>query len=400
MNDSTHLQRMIAARTRAHTRGARAESVSVEAADEAAPPHTDDVLERVNTVMRAMPGEEVVDPSEFRRALSIFLAQTDRTLRKLDADPRAALDRNELLTMEAVIRTDGTRPTLLVRKNTINPDHPLAGSWRDSLVGVLGKVEPRAAAIGRVEPDSGSALRFFGTGWLVDADKGLVLTNLHVLEAMLRSIPNAMIQTKSGFRVLKRGAYIDFAAEDGSLERRRFRIVEATPSGIDGPGFSRLDIAVLKIEEAGADEGGGAKLPRPIPVIADVGGAQGAMSSFCVIGFPGRPDVLSGVVDGVDWDWVTKTLFGNRFGVKRLAPGNAHRPVGTLGGDPRQWVFGHDATTLGGSSGSPVLAWKDSHFGSFGIHFAGATVDTNCAHAIAQCRAELTKLGIAVQDAP
>ena len=41
----------------------------------------------------------------------------------------------------------------------------------------------------------------------------------------------------------------------------------------------------------------------------------------------------SGTIEGVDWAWVTRTLFGNVYGVKRLAPGMTHRPLGSLPGD-------------------------------------------------------------------
>jgi hypothetical protein len=231
----------------------------------------------------------------------------------------------------------------------------------------------------------------------VHSAKGLLLTNLHVLHTMLAAIPNAMIQTSTGFRILNGGAFVDFAAEDGSLVKKLFRVVEATPSGIDGPEFERLDAAVLRIEAIGGN-GGSPAIPQAVPVVADLGGPTGAMPSFCVIGFPGKPEITTGMVDGVDWTWITQTLFGNRFGVKRLAPGIAHKPAGTLPGDSKQWVFGHDATTLGGSSGSPILGWLDTNFAGFGFHFAGATEDMNCAHAVARCQEELKRLGVPVQD--
>ncbi len=393
MNESTRVQRLLAARSRAARKGLNAESMDVEAESASPEPHTDDVLQRVHDTMRKMPESEMERPEDFERALSLLMQHGDRALRKLDADPEARLDSNEQLTLEAVIRTDGTRPTLLVRGDTVNPEHPLAGAWKDTLFSVRDRMRKRAAAVGRIEPDNGSPTRFYGTGWVVDSAKGLVLTNLHVLHAMLKGIPNAMIQTASGFRVLKGGAFIDFAAEDGSLRKNRFRIVEATPSGIDGQNFARLDVAVLRIEKMEESQA----IPEAVPVSADLAGPSGSMASFCVIGFPAKPQVTSGIVDGVDWDWVTQTLFGNRFGVKRISPGTAHKPLGTIDGDTHPWVFGHDATTLGGNSGSPVMAWLDQGFGGFGIHFAGASIDKNCAHAIAQCSEQLKALGVPVQ---
>ena len=92
------------------------------------------------------------------------------------------------------------------------------------------------------------------------------------------------------------------------------------------------------------------------------------------------------------------TLFGGRYGVKRLAPGTVHRPLGSFAKDPQIWIFGHDATTLGGSSGSPILAWKCQGAGSFGLHFAGASIDTNCAHAVSECRDALERMGVRVKD--
>ena len=115
-----------------------------------------------------------------------------------------------------------------------------------------------------------------------------------------------------------------------------------------------------------------------------------------MVGFPGPPPFTTGVHEGVDWTWVNTTLFGNRYGVKRLAPGNAHKPLGSLQGDQRGWVFGHDPTTLGGSSGSPIFGWLDAAPAAFGLHFAGASVDTNCAHAFAACAEALQGIGVPV----
>lgn len=391
----SYLHGLIAARTRGGGVAATQESLTFEVL-EAEPPHTDDVLQRVQETMAKIPASDIADPEEYARALAVFLRQAERTLRKVDRDPNAPLDNNDIFTMEAVIRTDGTRPTLLVHDDLVDPAHPLAGTWSDTLTAAKEKIRAAARAVGRIEPVNPAAGNFFGTGSLVktlDDGKGLVLTNLHVLEAMWRRLPNAMLPNANGFAVLDGSAFIDFVAESGSLVKKRFQIVAARPSGIDGTGFARLDAAVLTIAPI---PGESPALPDPITIRADPDGPLGNLSSFCVIGYPGKPPFQGGVHEGLDWTWVNATLFGGRFGVKRLAPGTAHRPLGTLTGDPRGWVFGHDATTLGGSSGSPVIAWLDAGTSAFGLHFAGASVDTNCAHAIAQCRAQLETLGVPI----
>jgi Trypsin-like peptidase domain len=390
-----HLRRLIAGRSRAVRDRVATESMNLDALEDAQPDAaavTGRVEATLDETLARMPPDEIGDPREFRRALGILLGETERAARKLDDDPAAPLSRSETLALEAVIRTDGTRPTLLVRDDTVDVDHPLARDWTSTLAATSEAMRDRVRAVGRVEPASPTARNYFGTGWVVDAGKGLVLTNLHVLEAMWRRLPHVMVRTATGFRVLD-GAFIDFAGESGRTRTDRFRVVEATPSGIDGPGFARLDAAVLKIEPTKED---GQEVPPAIRVLADPDGPRGNLGSFCVVGFPGPPPFTTGVHEGVDWTWVNATLFGNRYGVKRLAPGNAHKPLGSLQGDQREWVFGHDPTTLGGSSGSPIFGWLDATPAAFGLHFAGASVDTNCAHAFAACAEALQGIGVPV----
>ena len=46
--------------------------------------------------------------------------------------------------------------------------------------------------------------------------------------------------------------------------------------------------------------------------------ATGASSSLALVGFPGPPALDKG--DQVDWDWVVRTLFRNRFGIASTGP--------------------------------------------------------------------------------
>jgi hypothetical protein len=390
----SHLRRLVAARSIAAREGVSLESVSLEDAT-GAPPDAEDVAGRVESALtdalERIPPDEVGDPHEFQRALDTLLRETRRAADKLDRHPEAPLSRGERLALEAVVRTDGSRPTLLIRDGAVDPAHPLAREWADRLTLNRDRVRALAGSVGRIEPANATASRFFGTGWVVDAAQGLVLTNLHVLEAMWQRLPHTMVKTGDTFRLFG-GAFMDFAVESGSTATHRFQVVEAKPSGVDGPEFARLDAAVLRIEPAD-----GQAVPQAVPVVADPDGPRGNLASFCVIGFPGPPAHTTGVHEVVDWAWVNATLFGNRYGVKRLAPGLAHRPLGSFAGDDRPWVFGHDATTLGGSSGSPILSWLDDAPAAFGLHFAGASVDTNCAHAVAAAAESLVAMGVPVR---
>ena len=380
------LRRLVTERSWADRAGVTLESVPLE---EAAPPGAAEVTGRVEQAARHLAERQDVDDRDFRRALDLWLRTTDRAARRLDNNPDAPLPPDEVYALEAVVRADGTRPSLLVRSGVVDPVQPLAAGWTGQLAAAGDRLTRAVAAIGRVEPTHPSGSDFFGTCWVVDDRNGLVLTNRHVLDAMVERLPHAVARTTAGFRVFD-GAFVDFAAESGSADVRRYRIVEATPSQVYGTDFARLDAAVLRIEPL---PDGPQDVPDALTVSADPDGPLGRLASYCIVGYPAQPVYASGTIEGVDWAWVTRTLFGNVYGVKRLAPGMTHRPLGSLPGDKRRWVFGHDATTLGGNSGSPALAWSDS---AFGLHFAGRSIDTNCAHAVSAITTELRALGVPI----
>jgi trypsin-like peptidase len=383
---SERLRRLVTERSRAEQAGVTLESVPVE---EAAPPGAAEVTGRVEQAARHMAERQDVDDRDFRRALDLWLRTTDRATRRLDNNPHAPLPPDEVYALEAVVRADGTRPSLLVRNATVDPRQPLAGAWTEQLTAAGDQLTRAVAATGRIEPAHPSGNDFFGTCWVVDHRTGLVLTNRHVLQFMVERLGHAVARTTTGFRVFD-GAFVDFAAESGSADVRRYRVVEATPSQVNGTNFARLDAAVLRIEPL---PDGPQDVPDALTVSADPDGPLGRLGSYCIVGYPAQPVYESGTVEGVDWAWVTRTLFGNVYGVKRLAPGMTHRPVGSLPRDKRRWVFGHDATTLGGNSGSPALAWTGS---AFGLHFAGRSIDTNCAHAVSAITTELRALGVPI----
>ncbi len=138
------------------------------------------------------------------------------------------------------------------------------------------------------------------------------------------------------------------------------------------------------------------EIPKAVPALPNTDGPVGNLDAVYVIGFPGPPAFFGGVDDGVNWRKIYRTLFGNLYGVKRFAPGIVHKPLGTLTGDIRGWVFGHDATTLGGSSGSPIVGFVDGKLAAFGLHFASASEFTNSAHAFSAGADELRAIGVSL----
>lgn len=398
LSESTarQLRTLVALPSLAQNRQVPLESLDItEAAQE--PPQVEDVVQRLTSALATPNGGSPMasaNAREYGRALTVLTQKAAETTRKMNEDPRAPLTPSDAMALEAVIRADGTRPTFTIRDGVVDPhhqNHPLTGSWGDLIASTRSTLGAAIRAIGRVEPEHPTARSYFGTAWVVNAGAGSALTNRHVAEAIWKRLPHLVERTARGFR-LRGGVYVDFLGEAGNRARNRFRVIEAVfnPTA-DGPGFTRLDAAVLRLEPAAPD---GADLPPEIGISTNLDGPNGNFASFCTVGFPGPPRYFGGIQEGVDWNWVNSTLFGNLYGVKRLAPGLSHRPLGSIEGDTRRWVFGHDITTLGGCSGSPILNWSEAKPKSFGLHFAGSTLDSNYAHALGACAGELDELGV------
>lgn len=334
----------------------------------------DQLVERLKSLPERLPASDMADSKATKDAAETVSRFVKSGLEKARRGDLGSISEGELASFEAVVRADGSRPTLLLRNGQAPLEHPMIGDWRDIMEGLRGEIATVASSVCRVQPTGGSAGRYFGTGFLIDRDKGLVLTNQHVLEALLGRSSTLAERAGWNYRIYE-GAFVEFCGEADSPETKLFKVVEARPTPVEGDGLARLDVSLLRIEPLS----GSPALPPALSIDMRSERADGSLISFCAIGFPGPPEYAIGVHDGVDFGWVHNQLFGGRYGLKRIAPGKVHRAIGTLSGDPRRWTFGHDLTTLGGSSGSPAIAWLDGG-GAFGIHFAGATAESNYAH--------------------
>ena len=78
-----------------------------------------------------------------------------------------------------------------------------------------------------------------------------------------------------------------------------------------------------------------------------------------------------------------RRIFGDRYEVKRLAPGKV------LVSDAGSFFFTHDATTLGGNSGSAVLDLETG--AAAGLHFMGDLLEANFAVKATVLRDELAR---------
>ncbi|WP_055603446.1 trypsin-like serine peptidase [Streptomyces aureus] len=304
-----------------------------------------------------------------------------------DRGTDARLGRGDIARLEAVVHSDGTRPVLFVENDFFDVEAPAAAGWAASLSVIQAELRTVCRAVGRVN-DPHSLLGYQGTAWAID--DGVVVTNYHVLE-VISTHPSRSDGTFGG--ELKPGVTVDFGAEVGGgppdrvfpvgrvLGVGRAGAPECAHPTVRGVNFDGLDLAVLELEPVR-----GRPFPAPVQVArGDDTTTQGALASrgrgVYVVGFPGNaasttPDVFA-------------ELFAGVKGVKRLTPGVLTEGRGEVDKDERSWIISHDASTLGGSSGSLVVDLEAGGRKVLGLHFAGVPDRVNWAHGLEGATPEL-----------
>lgn len=269
--------------------------------------------------------------------------------------------------VESIVEEVG-RPALFVSGDDyeLPADKELAQRLRSARHTVGG----RLASVGRLEVFDGVIKWPVGTAWMV-ADK-IAITNRHVAEKFARrdGAGNPVILTDLRGRPYK--VVVDFREEHGSIVEREV-LVESV---LYLPDRSReiSDIALLKLS-------GGAELPPPIPLLKE---RIAVTSWIAVVGYPQADERIPPEAREVE-----ESYFSNVYGVKRLSPGQID-PASQVGFP--EWIVAHDATTLGGHSGSVLL---DLGTGSaVGIHFRGEFKKANYAVDSVEIFHVLSQLGI------
>ncbi|CAH0137356.1 Subtilisin E [Arthrobacter sp. Bi26] len=285
-------------------------------------------------------------------------------------------DVGEQTALEALVQLKG-RPSLRVGDDGVDPNDPELGEWAGAIL--LQPALPQVQrSVGRIDTASRTHA---GTGFVVG--DGLVMTNRHVLEEL--AFPTPRRSRPSGW-VLNGRPTINFSPK-GVDPSRSFRILEVVFSGPDATDridLTHLDLAVLRVESVSA---GGAALPPPLRLSDTPVVGEGA--KLFVIGYPALPTVLPGDKVGerrIDVVRRLAQIYDMKFGVRYLSPGLVMQtPTQLLPDSPRPWVFTHDATSLGGNSGSCVLSFNHQ-LDVAGLHFAGDWLRANYAHAIPDVR--------------
>jgi hypothetical protein len=333
---------------------------------------------------------EVLKPLTRRLAKgkqTVDLDRLDEGLARLHAEGTSArLDETTLIELEALVSlTD--RPALPVTWRTtpegrqvqsIDADDPELGQFAALLV--LARPDLEAGplqAVGRIDGDG----IHLGTGFVVGP--GLVMTNRHVLEEFAAPLPRA--DNPRRWQMV-RAATIDFSPS-GNDPAQRFAIEEVA---FAGPrqihrlpiSFDKLDMAILRVQPVNA---AGMALPKPFRVNADPAW-RGTDANLFVVGFPAPPASVPRDERGAlrhDVIERLRELYGLNYRRKYFSPGLAQAARAQTAGT---MVFDHDATTLGGNSGS-VVGQLGGDLPAVGLHFAGDWLRANHAHDLALVRA-------------
>ncbi|MCC9601917.1 serine protease [Stieleria sp. JC731] len=249
--------------------------------------------------------------------------------------------------LEAIIRRFG-RPAYFIQNDDINTSEAASSSKEvDAIVkAARGALLPSMPSVGRINLRNHDK-KWIGTGWLV-AD-GVMITNRHVAMEFASGAGSqcAFLKTAPG-QVAE--AYFDPTSEHCVARQIEFRI--GAPLWIS-PVTEPYDVAFLSVEAMATDGKNASHAPIHLMCAKDYG-------SLCdgrwlaVVGYPAFSDSYAAVDQ--------HRIFQHVYDVKRLQPGK-------LVGTPEFDRMRHDATTLGGNSGSVVLDLTSGY--AVGLHFGG-----------------------------
>jgi hypothetical protein len=353
------------------------DAVEESTAESLSPAHVKQALEQAVETFKRETGAPLAKPDhdELER---IFLQDGIGAIDRLKKEGvRARLPDAEVDALEAIVQADGSRPTIRLKlDDTLDLGDPALVHWKSAAKKFQDQIAAAAASVGRIDLNG----KHVGTGFVV-TDR-LILTNRHVLQDLATE--------DSGDWTFKGQPTITFDVNPNQSRERQFKLRRKVV--VTGPDeivryptdFNRLDFAVLEVDPS--DDA--PALPPPLPLESDAKKILERRPIF-TIGYPARPPE-----DAYDSD-VLARLFQHRYGVKRFAPGEIGRGLGSAVERTGETVFAHDATTLAGNSGSCVVDLGNDGRLVVGLHFAGSSKSTNnYAHSNARLRGSLGDLGL------
>jgi hypothetical protein len=276
--------------------------------------------------------------------------------------PDAQLDPEQQSGLEAIVLVVA-RPAILMHEGEFGEAPP---PWAEILEPYRPSITQASPRIGRIEVNGLPQVPYGGTGFLVAED--VVMTNCHVAMLFAQTAADAQWSLKPGV-----GSSIAFLDEP-DLRKPTDPLPGFDVTEVIGI-HDKLDLALLRVEP----QADGGALPEPLTVMSQDPGPLESRRIY-VLGYP-APDWRNDQA-------VQRAIFGDRYYVKRLQPGTVMATPQTAavrfspcssGATPDDVLF-HDASTLGGNSGSAVVDLDTNQV--IGLHFAGSYLEYNQAVAL------------------
>jgi hypothetical protein len=296
--------------------------------------------------------------AERRRLLEVGASALE-TLRT--EGPDATLSTEAQLGIEAIVSI--ARPALLLEDGAFGDPPP---PW-DAILGPHRQgIRTAAMSVGRIGVKGLPQVPYAGTGFMVAAD--VVMTNCHVARVFSQLASQGDWSFQPGLEV-DLDFFEDPDARPAAEPAASLRIDEVIGINPD------LDLALLRVAPSPAGDG----IARPLSVMSR-NPSEVAGRNVYVLGYP-APDYRNNVA-------LQRSIFGDRYFVKRLQPGAVMEPPPdatirmqpcSTGAEPDDVLF-HDASTLGGNSGSCVVDLDSNQV--IGLHFAGKYMAYNEAVAL------------------
>lgn len=301
-----------------------------------------------------------------------FLRTAEEGLTRLLQDGASAvLSEAHQIGLEAVIETDGSRPSVAIRDGWIDLSEPRLGDWAAKLTIFETEIRDAIAATARVVINAELSDRSVA-GTAVMIGPGLAATAKHVVEQCFTLHEDRWLVP------FNTDIALDFHVEAGQPERPQDRIrvrgVKRASPDVIGHAFdpTNLDLAVLELDTEG---------PLPVPIAPDLTFFPKGPALIHVIGHPKRMYARDNTTQS-ELEQILELIFGTDFGVKRWSPGQILLGPGQLPADTQtQHLMTHDASTLPGNSGSPVFDLTTTANRLVGLHYGGFFEKQNYAHA-------------------
>ena len=287
--------------------------------------------------------------AERKRLLEVGASALD-TLRA--EGPGAVLSAEARLGIEAIVSV--ARPAMVLQDGAFaDPPAP----WADILGPFRQSIRTTAMSVGRIGVPGLPQLPYAGTGFMVAEDA--VMTNCHVAMVFSQNGADGEWSFQPGLE-----ANLDLV-EDPDAQPADAASPRIVPiEGVIGI-HPALDLALLRVTDG---------LATPLPIMSrDPGPLEGR--NVYVLGYP-APDYRNDAA-------ILRSIFGDRYFVKRLLPGAAMAPPAdatirmepcSSGAEPDDVIF-YDCSTTGGVSGSPVVDLDSNQV--IGLHFAGKYMQYN-----------------------